>query len=129
MFRISFKTEGFIWLPLRTVTRFSDLVAIPVAVATGLGAGLSGGTAPFLNHQFVLIQTKKWLYVVAKGKRGCECFRGTHDTKRVLLCTQKQYKSAERPLQSDPMPAVWKEDEGTRYPAPIFNSIAFYIFF
>ena len=90
----------------------SDLVAIPLAIGTGIGAGLSGGAIPYLNHQFVMILTPKWLYVVAKGKGGCECFRATHDLRETLLETQKQYERAKRPLQSDPSPHVWKQDRG-----------------
>ena len=93
--------------------RFSlDVVAIPVAIASGVGAGLSGGTIPFLNHQFVMIKTRKWLYVVAKGKGGCECFRAPHNLKNHLIDIQKQYGQATRSMQSDPTPQVWKEDKG-----------------
>ena len=63
-------------------------------------------------HQFVMIETKKWIYVVAKGKGGCEIFRGTHSVKNRLRDTQKQYDSANRAFEDDPTPKVWKEDRG-----------------
>ena len=85
---------------------------MPVAAATGIGAGLSGGAIPYLNHQFVMIKTKKWLYVVAKGKGGCECFRAPHNLKNHLLDTQKQYDKGTRAMQEDPAPKVWKGDKG-----------------
>ena len=88
------------------------MVTVPFVVATGIGAGLSGGTTLYLNHQFVMIKTKKWLYVVAKGKLGCECFRAPHKLQKHLLDTQKQYDKATRLFQSDPTPQVWKKDKG-----------------
>lgn len=91
------------------------MVAIPVAVATGVGAVMSGGATPFLNHQFVMVETRKWLYVVAKGKGGCECYRGPYNLKQHFLDTQKQYAEATRALQSDPTPVVLKEDKGNYY--------------
>lgn len=87
-------------------------MAIPVAAVTGTGAVLSGGTIPHLNHQFVMIQTKKWLYLVSKGRCGCECLRATHDLIDDLIDYQKLYNEATRPMQSNPTPQIWKEDKG-----------------
>lgn len=89
-----------------------NLIAIPIAAATGIGAVLSGVTGEFLNHQFVMFKTKKWLYVVAKGASGCEFYRGTENIKEYMLDTQKQFDEATRPLQETPTPKVYKEDKG-----------------
>ena len=69
-------------------------------------------TSELLNHQFVLIKTKKWLYVVAKDCTGFQFFQVNHDLKNKVLDTQKQYEKATRPLQADPTPMVWQEDKG-----------------
>lgn len=102
------------WYTIVTLdTYFLDLVAgIIVAVATGAGAAISAVTTPFLNHQFVLIKTQKWHYIVAKGKEGCEIIRAPHHLKKHLIATQQQFEEATRPLQSDPTPEVWKHDKG-----------------
>ena len=89
---------------------FSNL-DFPLDVIGIAGRKASEVAAEGLNHQFVMFKTEKWLYVVAKGTGGCECFRGTHDLKDYLLKTQQQYDRT-RHFQSDPTPKVWKEDKG-----------------
>ena len=79
-----------------------------------------------LNHQFVMFQTKKWLYVASKGSDGCFCFRASHDLKSHLIEIQKQYTSedfgrieridelSERAMAYQD-PQIWKEDQGTYF--------------
>lgn len=83
-----------------------------VAAVSGAVALAAGATITSLNHQFIMIKTKKWLYLVNKGKSYCECYRAPHHLKDDLLNTQKQYDQAKRLLQGDPTPKVWKEDKG-----------------
>lgn len=59
-----------------------------------------------------MIETRNWLYVVAKHKGGCECFRGRHQLRNNLIDTQRQYLRKRRLLQPDPTPKVWKCDTG-----------------
>lgn len=90
-----------------------DAAALPVAAVAGIGAGLSAGTVPRLNHQFVMFKTEKWLYVLSKDTKGCVCFRAKHSYQDVLLKVQQQYDTAERRFQSDPFPRPWKDAKGT----------------